>query len=280
MQEGPIPHAIAINPARVPRARGTLDLCVQAGGGLSRLERLHQSGSFRCLFPRSAQGAFEAVLVNTAGGITGGDRFDTNVVARRGSTLTLTTQAAERAYRSAHPAAGRMTTRIRVESGARVNWLPQETILFDGCRYERSLRIDLEGDARALVVEPLVFGRVAMGETLDDIRFCDRIDLRRNGAPLYLDAMTLAGNAHRHLARPHIAAGARAMASLVYAAPDAEARLTPLRKMLPAEGGASLLRENLLVLRLLAPDSFELRKHLIPILEHLNTTPLPKCWMI
>ncbi len=264
-------------PTEVPRARGSVALSVKAKG----LDGLRQSGSLRCLFPRTAGNGVEAVLVNTAGGITGGDRFSVSARAGSGCTLALTTQAAERAYRAAGQAmAGRLETRLRVAKGARLDWLPQETILYDGCHFERELRVDLAAGARALIMEPLVFGRVESGEALRDIRFRDRIEIRQNGAPLFLDAMRINGDAATLLARPHMAAGARAMAALIYVAEDAEAQLTPLRQMLPARAGASLLGQNCLVLRLLAADSFELRTHLIPILQALHRTPLPKCWMI
>lgn len=220
------------------------------------------------------------MLVNTAGGITGGDCFTVSATAGTNSALTLTTQAAERAYRSDQDDPGRVETRLQVAEGARLNWLPQETILFEGCHFERCLRVDLAHGASALVVEPLVFGRVEMGEFLEDIRFRDRIDITRNGRPLYLDAMRISGNAKAILARPHTAADARALATLIFVARDAEGLLEPLRRMLPETGGASLVQHDLLVLRMLAMDSLDLRKHLIPILNLLTNHNLPKCWTL
>ncbi len=263
--------------AALPRARGDVRLRIRAPAGL---EGLRQSGSLRCLFPRKYGDSGEAVLINTAGGITGGDLFTISATAGENSALTLTTQAAERAYRSNQSDAGRMETRLRAAGGARLNWLPQETILFEGCHFERRLRVDLAPGASALVVEPLVFGRVEMGEALEDIRFRDRIDIRRNGRPLFLDAMRISGNARAMLFLPHTAAGARALATLIFVAREAEGLLEPLRGMLPETGGASLVRRDVLVLRMLATDSLALRKHLIPILDLLTGQKLPKCWTL
>ena len=262
-----------------PRARGAVRLSAKAGTGGSRIDGLRQQGSLKCLFPRRDGPTLDAVLVNTAGGLTGGDAFSIAARAGAGSALTLTTQAAERAYAAQSGETARIVTRLDVASGARMTWLPQETILFEGCALKRRLTVTLAPDATALVVEPLVFGRRAMGEELRAARLDDRIEIRRDGKPLYLDAMRLSGDIAAQLDRPHVAAGARALVSLVHVGPDAEARLAPLRAMLPRSGGVSLIGDDVLALRLLAPDSHALRQVLIPALTLLTGKPLPRCWM-
>lgn len=266
-------------PQAQPRAIGTVTLGAKRAGGRSALAGLHQGGAFKALFPRSGGRALQAILINTAGGITGGDRFSARLEVGDGSLLRVTTQAAERAYRAQPGETGRMRTRARVAPGARLDWLPQETILYDGCALRRSLRIELAADARLLMVEPVVFGRAAMGERLRRILFRDRIAITREGAPLYTDAVTLTGDAAAQLARPAVAAGAGAMASLVFIDPTAEAHLPHLRALMPETGGVSLIRPDLLALRLLARDSFALRRVLIPALTRLTEDDLPRSWM-
>jgi urease accessory protein len=254
------------------------------------LRGLRQSGSFRCLFPRIKTTSLEAVLINTAGGITGGDDMRITAGVGAGAALTLTTQTAERAYRAQPGEVGQLQTKLNVAAGGHVNWLPQETILFQSCALSRRLDVDLAPDATALLVEPLVFGRLAMGETVTQGRFHDRIVLRRNGTELYRDAMRFDGDMQAQLDRPHVAAGARALASVIYVAPDARGQLAPLRAMLPPQAGASVIGDDLLLLRILAADAYELRRSLIPILNRLtqNCQPqnrltqgtLPRCWMI
>lgn len=218
--------------------------------------------------------------MNTAGGITGGDRFEIAAQAGPGATLTLTTQAAERVYAASAGEVGRLETRLAVAAGARLNWIPQETILFDRSALTRRLVVTLAPDAALLLAEPLVFGRGAMGEDLRAASFEDRIEIRREGRPLYLDAVRLDGDIAARLDRPHVARGARAMVSLVYVAADAEAHLGPLRALLPGTGGVSLIGDEVLALRLLAADGFDLRRHLVPILTRLTGADLPKPWMI
>lgn len=263
-----------------PRAIGRVAVSLKQRDGKTVLDTLRQSGSFRCLFPRQKAAALEAVLVNTAGGITGGDSFRITAHVAAGCRLTLTTQACERAYRAQAGTAGRLDTALTVAEGGHINWLPQETILFDKSHLDRRLTLHMAEGASALLVEPMVFGRRAMGEELTRLQLRDRIEIIRNGVPLYLDATRFDGDMAAHLKRPHIAAGAGAMALVAYVAPDAGSRLARLRALLPAAAGASLLGPDLLVARLLAPDSYVLRQSLVPVLNHLSQNQLPRCWMI
>ncbi|WP_371808253.1 urease accessory protein UreD [Ruegeria sp. HKCCA5491] len=266
--------------AMPPRAKGAIRLSAKQLGEKSVLDGFRQSGSFKCLFPRTDGNALDAVLLNTAGGITGGDAFRFSGHAGDGTTLTLTTQACERAYKAKPGPSGQIVNHLSVAPGARLNWLPQETILFDGSALDRRLQIDLAPDATALMVEPLIFGRMAMGETLTNIRLRDRIEIARDGAPLFMDAMQFDGDLHAHLAKTHIAGGAGAMALVAFASPTAEGQIGPIRAMLPSTAGASLIQSDLLVIRVLAEDSFTLRRTLMPVLRRLNNDTLPRCWMI
>lgn len=277
-------------PARVltgpPRAVGSLWVVSKTReiGGVSVLGDLRHSGCLKALFPRGPADRLGAVFVNTSGGITGGD--DLHIAARVGpdSRLSLTSQAAERIYRASGDGAAQVRSTIEVAQGARLDWLPQETILFDGARLDRRLRVDLTGNARCLLVETLVFGRTAMGESVRSLHLSDRIEVWRDGTPLFIDRMRLSGDAAAHLARHATGGGAVAMASVLFAtdpdSPDAAAHLDQLRPELPVKAGASLIRPGLLFLRLAATDSFHLRRALLPVLAQLNDGPLPRTWMI
>lgn len=245
----------------------------------SVLNDLFQTGALRMVFPHGRRD-LEAVLVNTSGGITGGDRLQVDATAGAGSQLTLTTQAAERAYKALPGQIGTLTTHLTVEAGAFLRWLPQETLIFEGSALKRRLVADIQTDGRFLMVEPLVFGRTAMGETVHSAHLWDRIDLRRDGQPLYLDGLDLGPDIQAQLDRPAVANGGCAMASVVFVAPEAEGHLDPIREMLPDTAGASLLAENTLVLRFVAADGFQLRKSLVPILDRLTGHTLPRSWRL
>ncbi|GLT09885.1 urease accessory protein UreD [Sulfitobacter porphyrae] len=264
-----------------PRTRGAGSIAVRAAAqGETRLANLRQSGAMKLVLPRVFRPDIEAVIVNTAGGVTGGDRLQLEAVAGAGACLTLSTQAAERIYRAQPGEVGCVDTRLEVAAGARINWLPQETILFDHAALNRRLTVDLAAEAGFLMVETLVFGRAAMGEVLHEVHLRDRIRINRAGAPLYLDGIALAGDVQRHLARPAIAGGAGAVATLVFVGVEAEAQLRPLRALLPETAAASLLPGGVLVARLLASDSFELRRAVIPALMLLNDGQMPLNWRL
>jgi len=216
--------------------------------------------------------------VNTAGGITGGDAFRIEAVAGPETDLVLTTQAAERAYRAVGQDAGDIETVLRVEAAAKLAWVPQETILFEGSRFRRRMTVELADDAQFLFVEPLVLGRTSSQETLKEIRFSDRFNIMRGGVPLFSDAVDLAGDVTAQMVARAGSAGA--LASVVYVAPDAESCLDDVRALLSRSAGASLLGADLLHVRVLAEDSFVLRQSLMPVLERLRSAPLPRVWRI
>ncbi|UWR82109.1 urease accessory protein UreD [Phaeobacter inhibens] len=269
----------AVQPAP-PRAVGDISVSTKRRGSASVLAGLRQVGSLKLLFPRTNGAALQGVIVNTAGGVTGGDQLDLNATACARTSLTLTTQAAERAYRAQPGETGMIRNVLSVESQAGLAWLPQETILFQDCNLDRTLTVDLHAQSRLLLCETLVFGRAAMGEKLTRASLNDRIDIRRSGRPLFLDTIRLQGDVAAHLAKPAIAGGAGAVATLVYVAPDAQGRLDPLRAQLGPTAGASLIGDDLLLLRALAPDSFALRQMLLPLLRDLYGASLPRPWMI
>lgn len=261
-----------------PRSNGALVLTTKHRSGQTVIDRFRTSGATKTSFPRNRSG-LEAIVVNTSGGVTGGDRFRVEATAGAACDLTLTTQAAERVYRSTLGVA-RVRSRLRVSEDAFLSWLPQETILFENAALDRRLSIELAPGGRLLMAEPVIFGRSAMGERLRSAHFRDRIEIWRKGVPLYRDSVNLSGDLDAAFARKAIAAGAGAMACAVFVSDTAAARLDQVRRLLPATGGASLLRPDLLVLRILAADGFLLRTSLVPILELLKDHELPRSWSL
>ena len=149
-------------PAAPQRAYGKLLVGADVtASGATRCADLRQEGSFRVLFPRVHAGGVEAVMLNTAGGITGGDHFTVEAEAGADAFLTMTTQAAERIYRAKGDSFGKFETHLTIGSNARFNWMPQETILFDGSALARRLNVSVTDTSTFLMVEPLVFGRQA-----------------------------------------------------------------------------------------------------------------------
>ena len=249
------------------RSVGKIVLSVTATG----LQRLREEGSAKVRFPQMGR---EAILINTGGGLAGGDDFKFDIEVGANAQLTVTTQAAERVYRTLGPAA-LVHTQLKVADGATLFWLPQESILFDGSSLSRKLDVALEANSRFIAVEPVLFGRPESGEVITQIAFRDCWRVQQNGKLIYADDLHVDGLLPLSKATLN---GAAAMATLLCISPDAEHHLEALRAAIGPHGAASFWNGKL-VARLIARDGFTLRKALIPALAVLaGADSLPKVW--
>ncbi len=279
----------AILPASHQRARGEVAITWRwradgATAGVTALADVYQQGSLKARFSRlsgSSPGWAEAILVNSSGGVAGGDVLTTRLALGAGARATVTTQAAERFYR-ALPEGGpaRVCSTVTLGEDAALEWLPQEAILFDGCALRRHLSVQMAGSARFLGIEALVFGRAAHGEQVRRGMIADTISVRRDGRLLWHDATRMHGDLAAMLDRPAVAAGGRAMATLLYVAPVAAARLDAVRAVLRGDSGASAW-DGMVVARMVARDAAALRATIVSALESLRAgRPLPRAWNV
>jgi urease accessory protein len=267
------------------RAVGRIAFTVAAGLGAeglggSRRSRVHEAGALRVRFPNgNSKTALEAVIVNTGGGMTGGDRFDIDVKVGPRARLSVTTAAAEKIYRSLGPDTG-IGVKLDVGPGGALAWLPQETIVFDQARLRRSIDIALARDANLLLVEAAVFGRSAMGETVVQGHFFDRWRLRVDGALVFAETLRLDGDIAQRLAQRAIADGGVAVASVIkYPGNDTDAAaVRAMQDHFAGEVGVSAWN-GLAVARLVANDGAALRRDLVAVLTALDAAPLPRLWL-
>jgi urease accessory protein len=266
--------------AALERARGTTRLAARAEGGRTLLSENYQSGSAKLRFPRPPSGdPFTAVLVNTAGGITGGDRFSWSVAVGANASATVAGQAAERIYRRT---AGDATveTVLAVAEGGALDWLPQETILFDRSSLNRTLTADLAPSARLLAVESIVLGRTAMGEATRDVTVRDSWRIRRGGRLVFADGLRFDGDTTLTLAGAATGNGAHALATVVLVAPEAESAIDRARAaLIDSAGEAGVSAWNgMLVARLIATGGQALRADVTRLIETLSGRPMPRVW--
>jgi urease accessory protein len=245
---------------------GTLELAFDSRGaaGATRLAHLHQAAPLRALFPETCRMDLQVVaLTATCGGFTGGDRMTTSIAMGSGTKAMAIAQAAEKLYRSTGDET-RIEIALEVEAGAWLEWLPQETILFNGARMRRQTAIDLAGDAAVLAGEILVFGRAAHGENMTRGLVHDAWAVKHNGTLIWADRFH-AADALLIEALEHPAAlkGMRAAAMLVHVGPGAGQRLTMLRDLMALASGtvrcAATVVNGVLIARWLAADALELR---------------------
>ncbi len=272
------------DPIVLQRARGRASVSFKAVDGVSRLDRLFQEGQAKIRIPKPQAGeAPTAVAINTGGGIAGGDRIAWGVTIGRDARAVATSQAAERVYRSSRTDGelfGEIDTTIAVEAGGHLDWLPQETILFDASALSRRLDVTLAAGATALLVEQIVLGRAAMGEEVETCRLVDRWRIRREGRLVFADTFRLEGATRAILAGRATGGGARAFATVVMADPAAEARLDGIRAVLEAgacDAGASAF-DGLVAMRLAHASATVLRSELVRLVLHIRQAEMPRVW--
>src|SRR5262245_18088704 len=238
------------------------------------------------MFPQVGNGSFqEAVLINTAGGVAGGDRLDTDVTALPGTTITLTSQTAERIYCALDQPA-RISTTMTALGAAKLAWCPQETIVFDRARVRRETRLALSAGAELLALEWIVLGRAAHGESVARGSVVDSWKVEQNGRLVWADTLWITDEVFPHLRRSALLADFTALATLVYVGPDLRKRLECLRDWAASLAchSAATVVGGLIVMRFAAVEAFTLRTGLRNILDQFDRTfgpgpfRVPKMW--
>ncbi|RUQ76141.1 urease accessory protein UreD [Azospirillum doebereinerae] len=257
--------------------------------GDTRLATLYHHDPLRVLLPTPRRDDLPiAVLATTSGGMVGGDRMDIDLSVGPGARALVTTQAAEKVYRSTGEDC-RIDTRVTVEAGGWLEWLPQEAIVFEGSRLRRLTRIDVAPDARLIAGEMLVFGRAAFGETVTRGLIRDAWEVFRDGRALWADALHLDGDIAETLNHPAGFGGAAACATLLHAAPDALRHRDALRALAEAAEGARVGVtgfDGLLVVRILGGDARAVRRTYAALWSGLRAeaaglpTRLPRLWEV
>jgi urease accessory protein len=282
---------------RMQRAEGTGRFSVKKTGNRSALEILHESGAAKLRFPRQigGAGALEAIVINTAGGMTGGDRFNWEIVAGRDTNVSVTTQANEKVYKASADAA-EVDISLQLEGASRLAWLPQETILFQHAALARKVVVDMAPGSELLLCEAIVFGRHGHGEKFTQGLLRDRWRVRAGDTLVHAEELYLEGDAGHALGRAAVAGGAGAVATVLAIGGESRFKLGAAREIIASckevSGGVSVIRigetpgiddsgTGKLLARLVAKDGYLLRKALVPLIGLLNgEAGLPKSWSL
>jgi urease accessory protein len=274
-------------------ATGVAEVAFARRGGVTRLTHLHQRNPLRVLFPAAEAGDIDlAVLLTTSGGLVAGDRLAISAHLEDGAAAHVTAAAAEKVYRSTG-ATTIVTQHLTVGEGAWLEYLPPETILFDGARLRRNTRIELAHGAGFLGGGILVFGRQARGERLTHGLVNERWEVWRDGALAWGDALHLDGDIGALIADPACFAGAAACATLILAPPaghpsaflDAARDVQMSSSAIGMQTGATVVGGPL-VARWLAQDALPLRRAYADLACHLREAAmglpprLPRLWHV
>ena len=272
---------------KLARSEGRVEISFQKDETGTQLKHLFQSGCGRVRFPSVDNQRYpEAVMINTAGGLTGGDVMTFDVTVHEDAELTVTGQAAEKIYKSIGPDVSVQAT-LQVDKNAYLEWLPQETILFDQARLKRVNKINLTSSSRLLAVEATVLGRLAHGEIVRNGSLIDGWEIRQENKLVWYDRFRFEGHMDNILRRPALLDGAKAFATIVVAAPETAAYVEIARKTadtVTSRMGVTSFEEGLVIIRLLDKDPQSLRKSLVYIVQKLRKKlvgvelPMPAVW--
>ena len=245
-----------------------------------KLEELYQSGCAKLMLPKTYGEMTEAVMLNTAGGITGGDSLIVKIQVEN-SAVVATTQTAERLYCSITEPA-KIEIRLRADNSAILHWLPQETIIFDGAELDRTICLDMSADSKCLLAETIVMGREAMGEDICACHFTDNWRLSREGQLFHAESLRMTDGVAEIMAVPAGGNGARLLSTILYAGFDAEQTadlLTSVVETCSSECAMSCWNDRL-VIRLMSPHPRFARADVKQLLCALSGQPLPRVWQV
>ncbi len=175
--------------------RATLKLGFERAGETTRLIHRQHTGPLRVqkpLYPEHPS-TCHAIIIHPPGGVVGGDELHMQFNLEPNARALLSTPGAAKWYR-ANGHRSRQQMRIRVAASAALEWLPQETILFNAADVILDSIIDLDTDARYIGCEILCFGRKASGETFDRGQVQQSMLIRKEGKPLWLEQGILAAS--------------------------------------------------------------------------------------
>jgi urease accessory protein len=273
------------SPPRLQRASGESRVAFDLRDGQTRLSDLYQRDPCRVLFPQSEPGEPpQAVLLTTSGGVTDGDSLKMAIEIGPGASAVATTQAAEKIYRAAkgggHCA---IDVALRVSEGAVLDWLPQETIVFEGARLKRRTVAEVEPGGSLLACEMVVLGRAASGERFTRGLLLDSWSMRRTGRLVWTDTLRVEGETPTGAGF----GAANALATVIGVWDEPHARFEQARAILETAAPKSAvdvrtgvtLVNGVMVGRILG-EATAVRSALIGFLTDFRGRRLPRVWHV
>ena len=261
------------------RVKGGAELVFEQRAGRTVAASVREWDGYRVRWPRRRDG-LEAVIVNTGGGVAGGDHVVFRVEAREEASAILTTPTAERVYGALGSATASIDLRLELKNNARISWIPQETIIFDRARLKRTITADVDSSASLLISEAVIFGREAMGETVRTGAYRDAWRISRAGELVFAETARVEGPIEEILREAPTAGGRHVLATVLFVSPSAAVRLGAVRRALEDAGceAAASAWNGLIVVRLLGTCGMSVRAAQARVLSVLMNGPLPRVW--
>ena len=262
--------------------QGKLSLAYERRADQTILSRVQVQAPLKVQRPFYPEGGLcHSVMLHTAGGIVGSDRLAIEVALQPQSEALITTAAATKVYRSNGSEAEQVIT-LKLASGACLEWLPQETILFDGACYRQKLRVDLAAGATWLGWEMTRLGRSARGERFDTGEWHSRIEVWQAGILVWVDPQWIAGGSAM-LTSPHGLANCPVVGSMAFVGANVDPEVLDRARVVSPQLGITQLQTGLLC-RYLGNSTAEAKQQFIAVWKLLRPIYLirpvciPRVW--
>ena len=247
------------------RSKGKLKLSFINSDAETSIYDLHQSGALKVLIPKAKSKHAEAVLINTGGGIVAGDSLSIEVTSYENTNTWITTQASEKVYKS-NGELSLLKTKINLGDDSILFWCPKETILFNNSKFKRNLDFNIKSSSKMLVIENIVFGRLASGELNADCYFFDQWRIKRDEKLIFAENFLFEDK--KSMYRNTNLGEYRSLMNIMYISHDAKNYLNKMRNIISTGDlfGEASHWNDFISLRALAKNPIEFNKVIEQIL--------------
>jgi urease accessory protein len=268
---------------------GNLNLIYAKRAGTTQLIHNQNQAPLKVQRPFYPEGPTicHSIILHTAGGIVGGDHLSSDFHLQSNAHALITTAAAGKIYRS-NGTTARQNIQIHLEADAYLEWLPQESIIFNGAIYRQHLKVELAPKATWLGWEITRFGRSARGEQFLQGNWRSHTEIWQQGQPLWIDRQQLTGG-EEMFNSPHGLAGQPVVGTLAWVGQPATPEIVEKARFLwqtaehQGEAGVSRLTAGLLC-RYRGQSTSEVRNWFTDVWQLLRpsflgrTSRLPRVW--
>lgn len=263
---------------KLQRMRGKASLQTCFKNSRSVLKDLYQSGSAKFRFPHCDDNCFEAVMINSAGGSTGGDHLDWSIKIDQNAQATITSQAYEKIYRSNNNDPAYINIHLDIAQNASLLWLPQETIFYNQASLNRNIEVNITSTSKILMVETIIFGRKLMKEEVTSGYFNDRWIIKRDDKIYHAESTHLNDNFLYQMKQTIGFNQNCVISTIIFINPDCHLYEDKANEIIDKQGAISTWNGKLIA-RLIDNDPYMLRKKIIALIKLFsNGNGVPKIW--
>ncbi len=241
--------------------------------------KFYQEGSSKAIIPNVDEDLNQMILINTAGGITSGDKFST-CIELDNSFLCTSSQAAEKIYKGLNNP-GNINVEINVKNNSCIYWLPQEMILFNNCNIKRNINVNISKCSNLLMCESIIFGRTSMKEKFTKGLYLDFWQISQNEKLVHTEALNTDGYDASVFSKVATFNSNCALNTIIGVGKEILNKAEIIKKNLKENSMSTSeisIWDEKLIIRTMSIDNYHLRFAVKNILSYFFKKNIPKIW--